>query len=101
MLQDKLETLDAIQRNQLNWDKELRDNLNKQTETSQALNNVLNEQLSLNEAKDEIVSKLESVLSKLNKTVGTVQDTKTEEANITASCKAIVHSFSLRDPFFW
>ena len=101
MLQDKLETLDAIQRNQLNWDKELRDNLNKQTETSQALNNVLSEQLSLNEAKDEIVSKLESVLSKLNKTVGTVEDTKTEEANITASCKAIVHSFSLRDPFFW
>ena len=100
-LQDKLETLDSIQRNQLNWDKDLRDNLNKQTETSQALNSVLSEQLSLNEAKDEIVMKLESVVSDLHKTLGKIQDTKTEEANITASCKTIVHSFSLRDPFFW
>ena len=93
--------MDSIQRNQLNWDKELRDNLNKQTETSQKLNTVLSEQLSLNEAKDEMVNKLDSVLSDLHKTLGTVQDTKTEEAHITATCKTIVHSFSLRDPFFW
>ena len=101
MLQDKLETLDSIQRNQMNWDKNLRDNLDKQTETAQALNTVLSEQLSLNEAKDEMANKLESVLSDLHKTLGTVQNTNTEEANITASCKNIVHSFSLRDPFFW
>ena len=99
--QDKLETLDSIQRNQLNWDKDLRDNLNKQTETSQTLNTVLTEQLSLNNVRDKMVQNLEGIVSDLHKTLGTVQETRTEEANITASCKTIVHSFSLRDPFFW
>ena len=99
--QDKLETLDSIQRNQLNWDKDLRDNLNKQTETSQTLNTVLTEQLSLNNVRDKMVQNLEGIVTDLHKTLGTVQETRTEEANITASCKTIVHSFSLRDPFFW
>ena len=100
-MKDKLELLDSIQRNQMNWDKDLRDNLNEQTKTTETLNTMLTQQLSVNEARDKTVTNLEVVLADLHKTLGTVQETRSDEANITASCKTIVHSFSLKDPFFW
>ena len=93
--------LDAIQKNQKSWDEELRTNLNIQTESSQTLETLLSQQILSNTAEEKMVKNLEVVLSDLQKTLQNLNDTRNTEANITASCKNIVHSFSLMDPFFW
>jgi MarR-like DNA-binding transcriptional regulator SgrR of sgrS sRNA len=101
VFQDKLDILDVVQKNQLNWDEDLRKNLNTQSETSQTLQRLLTQQMSYNEVQQNTIKTLEMTISNLQITLESLQETRTDEANVTSTCKAIVHSFSLTDPLFW
>jgi len=93
--------LDSVGKEQEIVKDNLMESLNSQLLVNENLERLLASQSKQNEAQKIIISNLELLVAELGSTLVGIQNVQNDTKNATASCKAIVHEFSLADPFDW
>jgi len=93
--------LDILEKDHLASKSDFNKSVEVQSELNKHLEQLLEEQVSQNKAQTELISSLQSALDDLKDSWNGIQQIQKDTSNITSSCKAMIHSFSLADPFDW
>ena len=101
ILQDKLNNLDVLEQDNAESNIELKKSFELQSQLNKNVEQLLAKQVVQNEAQTDIILTLQATINNLKESLQAIQEIQKDSSNVTASCKAIVHSFSLADPFDW
>jgi hypothetical protein len=80
---------------------EVKQSFELQSELNKHLQQLLNDQVVQNKAQTDLILTLQAAINDLKESLQSIEEIQKDSSNVTASCKAIVHSFSLTDPFDW